>query len=213
MSDDVSKGHVDVPTDKPSGNATSDASQGQGSRRTFFEVASVLLGAVVGIVPVLVGLVAFIDPLRRRPAKPELYREGEGGSADGLIRVASVNALSVGAPQRFPVIDDQLDAWNFTPDQPIGAVYIEKLAGGDVRVFNTTCPHAGCSVACNGEAYHCPCHNSSFNLDGSKKVSDSGRENPSPRALDSLDYELRDGDIWVDFKNFYTGKHEKKEKA
>ena len=209
MSDDVSKDEAakDVSSDD------ADSSSAQESRRGFFEIASIVLGAIVGMGPALIGLVAFLDPLRRNPKKPELYQEGEGAGGDGLIRVASIDALSEGSPQRFPVIDDQIDAWNFTPDQPIGSVYVEKLAGGAVRVFNTTCPHAGCSVACNGDAYHCPCHNSSFNLDGSKRVSDSGRENPSPRDLDSLDFELRDGEIWVEFKNFYTGKHEKKEKA
>lgn len=183
------------------------------TRRGFFEIASIILGAIVGVAPALIGLVAFLDPLRRTPAKPKSRQQGTGDGASGLIRVASLGALSVGTPQRFPVIDDQLDAWNFTPDQPIGAVYIEKLADDTVRVFNTTCPHAGCSVACNGAAFECPCHSSSFNLDGTKRVSESGRANPSPRDLDALDYKVQDGDIWVDFKNFYTGKHEKKEKA
>ncbi len=210
MADDISKNKV-ADGDKPGSDTESTAAQG--TRRSFFEVASVVIGAIVGIGPAVIGLLAFIDPLRRKPAKPGLYREDAAAGGDGLIRVASIDALSVAAPQRFPVIDDQIDAWNFTPDQPVGAVYVEKLESGGVRVFNTTCPHAGCSVACNGTAYHCPCHNSSFNLDGSKMSSDSGRENPSPRDLDSLDYEIRDGEIWVDFKNFYTGKHEKKEKA
>ena len=144
--------------------------------------------------------------------KPTLHKDGAGGG-DGFIRVASVSALSPGVPQRFPVIDDQIDAWNFSPDQPIGSVYIEQPATGDLRVFNTTCPHAGCSVSCNGQSYECPCHNSSFTLAGDKQASKSGRPNPSPRALDSLNYEIRDGEIWVEFKNFYTGKHDKKEKA
>lgn len=183
------------------------------TRRGFFKIASIVLGMVAGIGPALIGLIAFLDPLRRTPAKPDLYQKGASGEGEGLIRVASMDALSVDAPQRFLVIDDQIDAWNFTPDQPIGAVYIEKLSDSEVRVFNTTCPHAGCSVACNGSAYHCPCHNSSFNLDGSKLVSESGRENPSPRDLDALEYVLRDGEIWVKFQNFYTGKHEKKVKV
>ena len=191
------------------------AAKGQaGTRRGFFKIASFVLGAIVGVGPAFIGLVAFLDPLRRTPAKPKSHRETSNGGKAAMIRVASVDALSVGAPQRFLVIGDQIDAWNFTPDQPIGAVYIEKLPGATLRVFNTTCPHAGCSVACNGTEFRCPCHNSSFNLDGSKLVSDSGRENPSPRDLDSLAYVVRDdGSIWVEFKNFYTGKHEKKEKA
>lgn len=210
MSDHVSKADK---RKKEVADQSSESSGRDSSRRTFFEFASIGLGALVGIVPAIIGLFAFVDPLRRTPAKPKLYQEGADGGKGDFIRVASIDALSLNAPQRFPVIDDQLDAWNFTPDQPIGAVYIEKLGDSTIRVFNTTCPHAGCSVACNGMAYHCPCHNSSFNLDGSKLVSESGRENPSPRDLDSLEHEIRNGDIWVKFENFYTGKHEKKAKA
>ena len=191
-----------------------DSSSPDSTRRGFFEIASIVLGAVLGIGPALIGLVAFLDPLRRTPARPISHQKHASRGAAAMIRVASLDALSLGAPQRFLVIDDQIDAWNFTADQPIGAVYIEKLSDSKVRVFNTTCPHAGCSVACNGIEFRCPCHNSSFNLDGSKLVSESGRENPSPRDMDSLEYELRDeGEIWVEFKNFYTGKPEKKEKA
>ena len=209
MSDDVSRaGGSEKEPGKSSDSATQDS-----TRRRFFETAAYVLGGIAGIVPAIIGLFAFLDPLRRTPAKPKLHQEGLGGGGQGFIRIASLDALSLNAPQRFPVIDDQIDAWNFTPDQPVGAVYIEKLSDSAVRVFNTTCPHAGCSVACNGTAFHCPCHNSSFNLDGSKLVSDSGRANPSPRDLDSLEYELRDGEIWVKFQNFYTGEHEKKVKA
>lgn len=207
MSDDVQQDNGAAKAD------SADSSSQPSTRRGFFEIASVVLGAIVGIGPAIIGLVAFLDPSWRTPTKPKLHQEGESGGAGSLIRVASIAALLPGVPQRFLVIGDQIDAWNFTPDQPIGAVYIEKLTDSTVRVFNTTCPHAGCSVACNGTEFRCPCHNSSFKLDGSKLHSESGQENPSPRDLDSLDYELRDGAIWIDFKNFYTGKPEKKVKA
>lgn len=210
MSDDASKDDV---TDSHARTETGASSHGGSDRRRFFEIASLALGAIVSLGPALIGLIAFIDPLRRKKSKPIARRENGADGGDGLIRVASLEALTVGRPKRFPVIDDQLDAWNFTPDQPIGSVFVEKLANGDVRVFNTTCPHAGCSVAFNGDAFLCPCHNSSFETDGKKLVSESGRENPSPRDLDSLKHEVKGGEIWIEFKNFYTGKHDKKEKA
>ena len=124
--------------------------------------------------------------------------------------MAALSALRPGdAPQRFAVIADRQDAWNYIPDQPIGAVFIERTGESEVRVFNATCPHAGCSVSCDGQSFNCPCHNSSFNLDGTKRVSGSGRENPSPRSLDSLlvdPDQLAKGEIWVKFVNFFTGR-------
>ncbi len=186
-------------------------------RRIFnYQVGSIIIGGFVGIFPVLVGLFSFLDPLFGRRRKPLAYAQNDGGN-DGFIRISSLDALREnGAPQRFPVIADKRDAWNYIPNQPIGAVYMQRLAGNEVRVFNTTCPHAGCSVTCIGEAFHCPCHNSAFNLDGSKLKSESGRSNPSPRPLDSLEVDaerLENGEVWVKFQNFYTGKHEKKPKS
>ena len=58
--------------------------------------------------------------------------------------------------------------------------------------------------------------NSSFNLDGAKRKSESGRENPSPRDLDKLSVDpskLADGEVWIKFQNFYTGRVEPKPKA
>ncbi len=187
-------------------------------RRSFvFEIASIVIGGLVGMVPLLVGVVTFLDPLGRAKKKPLWYAQGGDGD-DGFIRISSLGALEENAePQRFPVIADKQDAWNYIPNQPIGAVFVQRLADNQVRVFNATCPHAGCSVSCVGTAFHCPCHNSAFDLDGSKLVSESGRNNPSPRPLDSLEVDParleKDQEVWVKFQNFYTGKHEKKPKS
>ena len=48
----------------------------------------------------------------------------------------------------------------------------------------------------------CPCHNAHFDLTGKRKDENS----PSPRDLDTLDVEIRNGsDVWVKFQNFRTG--------
>lgn len=194
--------------------ADSGSPQDDDARRNFLAaVGSVVLGALLGIVPTVIGIFSFFNPLARRPDVPDAYDDGSQ-AAEGMIGVCSLDALTVdGPPQRFEVIDNQIDAWNFTPQQPIGAVYIQRLAGDELRVFNTTCPHAGCSVSSDGNAFNCPCHNSSFELDGSKRTAESGRENPSPRGLDTLEYEVKDGNVLVAFQNFYTGREHKVPKA
>jgi menaquinol-cytochrome c reductase iron-sulfur subunit len=183
-------------------------------RHWFFSAASIVLGALVGLIPAGIGLAAFLDPWRRHPRLPTSRSQGGTTSTpEGFIRVASLGALKPGtAPQRFAVIAHQLDAWNFSPDQPIGAVFLQRVDEKTVRCFNATCPHAGCSVACNGQVFLCPCHNSSFQLDGVRRPPESGRENPSPRDLDVLEVDpekLANGEVWVRFQNFYTGQHEK----
>ena len=184
-------------------------------RRNFlYAFASVVIGAMIGVIPVVLGIVSFLNPLSRKRKIPVAFAEAEGtAAAPEMVRVCSLEALAEnGTPQRFPVIDNQIDAWNFTPSQPVGSLYIQRLSGEDLRIFNTTCPHAGCSVSCDGKTYNCPCHNSAFNLDGSKLTAESGRENPSPRDLDTLEFNILDGDVWVKFQNFYTGREHKEAK-
>ena len=183
-------------------------------RHWFYSAASIVIGGLVGLLPFGIGLATFFDPWRRSPKIPKSRGNGSNsGAKEGFVRVAFLSALRPGGtPQRFPVIADQVDGWNFSPNQPVGAVFLQRISETAVRCFNATCPHAGCSVACNGQAFVCPCHNSSFELDGQRREPESGRENPSPRDLDDLEVDqakLAQGEIWVRFQHFYTGKHTK----
>ena len=64
--------------------------------------------------------------------------------------------------------------------------------------------------------YLCPCHNSSFSKDG-EKMDLAGRNNPSPRGLDKLKVNQEklasNGEVWVEYVNYYTGRKEMKPKA
>ncbi len=196
---------------------------GEPRRNILVSIAALLVGGVVSLFGLVVGAIPFLDPLLRKPEKPLRYREAAGGGAgaapEGYVRVASLSAVpDDGVPRRFAVLIDRQDAWNFYPQEPSGAVYIRRETGADtVSVFHATCPHAGCSIsyAAERQFYHCPCHNSSFGLDG-EKIDLPGRENPSPRPMDSLEvYEpalAATGDIWIRFVDYYTGIHEQKPK-
>ena len=170
-----------------------------GERRDFFkQAAALILGGVAGIFPALAGLTVVFDPLRRK------------SQTSGFIRVASLVSLpNDGVPRRFQVIADRSDAWNKFPQVPIGAVYLRRTAEDKVEAYNVVCPHAGCYVDYNVErgSYLCPCHNSTFAIDG--RIKD--KKSPSARGLDSLEVEIREGaKVWVKFQNFQAGKAEKK---
>jgi len=187
-------------------------------RRHFvYSVASVVIGSFLGLFPLIASLVAFINPLTARRRIPLQAQEESGTGQEGYTRICSLAALTTGAPpQMVQVVGDKLDAWNFIPQQDIGTVYVHRTGEKTVTVFNATCPHLGCTVSCDGQVFDCPCHNSSFNLDGAKRKSESGRENPSPRDLDKLSVDpskLADGEVWIKFQNFYTGRVEPKPKA
>ena len=163
----------------------------QPERREFLKKsAAVLLGAAGLAVPIGAGVATFLDPLR-----PET-----GGG--GFLHVTSLNALRPdGVPRRFPVIADKSDIWNKFPNVPIGAVYLRRLPDDKVEALNVICPHAGCPVEfrTSTNLFLCPCHDSSFALDGA--IASPG--SPSPRGLDTLEVEVRNGsEVWVKFQNF-----------
>jgi quinol---cytochrome c reductase iron-sulfur subunit, bacillus type len=176
-------------------------------RNVLAAVAATLIGAFVGLVPFAAGLVMFLDPLLKRKSKA-------GGQAGKLqpLRVASLDALPAdGTPVQVPVIADLTDAWNREPNQPIGAVYLRRH-GDQVTCFNAICPHAGCFVgyADDRKVFQCPCHTSSFELDGQRIM-----PSPSPRNMDELAVDaekLKEGEVWVEFVNYYPGKEEREEK-
>ena len=170
----------------------------QTDRRGFFKkFLAIVLGGVATIIPVAAGLTVFLDPLRRK------------SSGKTFVRVATLDALSNdGAPRKFPVLADRVDAWNKFNNVPIGAVYLRRTAEDKVEALNVVCPHAGCFVDFKSERgkFLCPCHNSVFALDG--KIADAS--SPAARGLDTLDVELRNGkEIWVEFQNFRAGHAEK----
>ncbi|MFT4550754.1 MAG: menaquinol-cytochrome c reductase iron-sulfur subunit [Pseudoalteromonas tetraodonis] len=176
--------------------AKSDASaSGDPDRRDFMiKAGSVVFGGLVVVAPVGAGLLTFISPLMKESA--------------GTLRVqlATVNDLPEdGTPKRFDVVAEKDDAWMRYESKPIGGVFLSRKPDGSVVAFNSSCPHAGCSVKfvpADGH-YYCPCHKSEFEQDGSR-----GERCVSARALDTLEVDqakLAEGEVWVTFQNFRAG--------
>jgi menaquinol-cytochrome c reductase iron-sulfur subunit len=158
-----------------------------------------VISAIVGAVPVIAGLVAFLDPLRR---------QGAGGK---WFRVGTVGSLKKGVPERVTIVGQRRDGWTEYQQEPVGAVFLVSEPDGEgLKAFNATCPHAGCSVAFQPakNCFLCPCHTSAFDIEGHAISA------VPPRDMDSLDCEIRgDGEIWVKYEDFLTGTAHKIPKA
>lgn len=181
---------------KTSSPASQQPAPSPSERRGFFtKVAAVVIGGLVALVPAATGLAVFLDPLRRK------------AKSASFLPVAPLGAVpDDGIPRQFPVVAEHVDAWNQST-QPIGAVYLRRLPGQEKpECLTATCPHAGCFVAYDGptNTFKCPCHNSSFAVDGAII-----EPSPSPRAMDTLECEVKQEEILVKFENFYTGKADK----
>lgn len=164
-----------------------------------------LVGAVVALTPVAAGVWTFFTPLLRKPKG--------GGSDAGFLPVATLDSLPAdGSPRKFQVVADRKDAWNFYPNQPVGAVYLRKLDDGGVQALSVICPHAGCFVDLKQPAniYSCPCHESEFKVDGDIiPISSTGKQTVSPRAMDSLETRIDGQQILVKYQTFIAATHEK----
>ncbi|MSP62501.1 MAG: ubiquinol-cytochrome c reductase iron-sulfur subunit [Myxococcales bacterium] len=164
-------------------------------RRSLFKVLSGGLMAALGAViaaPVL-GLLS--SPLRRRV---------QSGGEEPLP-VADLARLTDGVPTRATVIAEVVrDAWSRFEKVPLGAVWLIRR-GETVSALSTTCPHAGCFVDWEPQkkAFGCPCHGSAFDLAG------KCTGGPSPRAMDSLETEVKDGKVLVRFQRFRQAKSDK----
>ena len=166
-------------------------------RRHFLkELAAICIGAIVTLVPAAAGFLVVLDPLKKKKA------------AGDLVKVTNLASLpNDGVPRKFPVLSNREDAWNRFPSSPIGAVYLRRTGEKDIRALNVICPHAGCFVDYRSDltGYFCPCHNSTFSIDGD--INDP--KSPSPRGLDELTVEIRnENEVWVKFQNYRTGKKE-----
>ncbi|MDA7664319.1 Rieske 2Fe-2S domain-containing protein [bacterium] len=170
-------------------------------RRQFLEkTASIVLGSVMVSVPVGAGVATLLAPL------------GSEKGARLKVRLASVAELpSDGTPKLYQVVAERKDAWTKYPNKPIGSVFLRRIDEGKVLAFNSSCPHAGCSVDIDssGSAFFCPCHASSFDFDGSTQG-----KSVSPRGLDQLEVDpdlLENGEVWVTFVKFKAGVADKVE--
>jgi menaquinol-cytochrome c reductase iron-sulfur subunit len=189
------------PVQRGSGCCCGNGSRGEEPRRGFLAKSLALaLGALAYATPAAVGIFAFLNPLRQK------------SQAGELMRLSSLEMLPEGgAPVKIPVITDRADAWNRFPNEPVGAVFLRRVAKDQVQAIQVLCPHAGCFVDYDDakKCYVCPCHKATFDLDGKRREEKS----ESPRDLDTLEVELRGSEVWVIFQKFQVGTPEKKPRA
>jgi nitrite reductase/ring-hydroxylating ferredoxin subunit len=166
-------------------------------RRSFLaNLLALVFAAAALAVPVVSALAAFLNPWRQK------------ASSGKWIRAASLDSLPEGQPQRCPIIADRTDAWNDFPAEAIGAVFLIRGKDKQVLALQSICPHNGGCVSFDTakSCYLCPSHGARFDVQGRRL----GENSVSPRDLDALEVEVRDGgEVWVKYETFRDGVSEK----
>lgn len=137
-------------------------------RRSFLVwAAGISLGAS-GFFAVTTAIQAMLPPARSIDGKTKL----------GKVVVARVEDLESGTPLLTEYGDEP--------------VFVLKTGRG-VEVFSAACPHVRCTLRFNPATreFDCPCHGSSFTLDGVRL------RGPAPRNMVAADFEISGGDVVV----------------
>ena len=167
-------------------------------RRTLLKVLSVAVGGATAAAAGVPVLRAALDPLRLDPV--------QGG--EDFVPVAALASIPAGGePVLVPVVvEEPKDAWNKLPPTTVGAVFLRRTKEG-VRAWSSVCPHLGCGIdyAAKDRKFACPCHESSFDLDGSVEAG------PSPRGMDELPTRVDGERVLVRFAKFALGTQDKVE--
>ena len=170
----------------------------QEDRRKFIVTSTIGASAACALFPFASGIPSVLDPATR----------DKGNSEVPWTKIAKLSSLPEdGTPTKFEVILAKVrDAWTTYTDIPAGAVYLARK-GEEVVAFNLKCPHLGCAIDYrkNSNDYFCPCHNSTFALDGAVTTENS----PSPRGMDTMDTKVENGEVWIRFQQFVPNIKEK----
>ncbi len=166
--------------------------QAPDTRRAFFAMLTAGLGALVGAIAIVPGLGLLAAPLRRAIVR---------GAGDPL-RVAADHDVKPEKPVRVTAVGEMQDAWLRLDHVTVGSCWLVRATeGAPIRAFSTVCPHLGCGVDWNEATgkFDCPCHASSFDLQG------RCLSGPSPRGLDELEVSLDGAEVLVRYQRFRTG--------
>src|SRR6185312_9913249 len=162
------------------------------TRRAFLARVTTALSLLAGAAAAIPGLGLLLAPLRKTAAQP----------AGRPVRVAAGHEVRPDKPLRVTAVGQRQNAWLRLDRVTLGSCWLVRAEeSAPVRAFSTVCPHLGCSVDYDdrARAFICPCHGSSFDLEGRRL---SG---PSPRGLDELELTAEGDDLLVQIRRFRTG--------
>lgn len=153
------------------GSEVRESQHGMPSRRSFGSTVIYGLWAVIGAATAIPAGIYLLFPPRSR---------GKGT----FVEATDVARLKVNTPEEVVFRRTRVDGWKVVTEKV--SAWVVKHSDKDVVAFGPQCPHLGCAYHWeeNSHEFLCPCHTSTFNLDGNVTAG------PSPRPLDRFDVKV-----------------------
>jgi menaquinol-cytochrome c reductase iron-sulfur subunit len=147
-----------------------------GSRRRFH----------LGVIYTLMGSIGAALGI---PAAGYLLVPGPRKKKDNWVEVTDLARLPEGRPEEIVFRRIRKDGWKMLSEKT--SAWVSKKPGGDVIAFAPSCTHLGCAFHYDEKSKHylCPCHTSSFDLEGRPL------EGPAPRPLDRYETRVEGGKL------------------
>lgn len=161
------------------------------TRRRFLDFFTGLLLAVLGLIVAIPAVGYFLAPLRRKT----------GAAGASFQDVGPVADIPLGEWRLVTLEMTHDDGWKKMRFRH--AIWVRRQAEGDqgITVLSSICPHLGCPVNWHPDEtrFFCPCHGGIFDVNGQHTGG------PPPRAMDSLEFEVRAGRLLVRWQDFKIG--------
>jgi menaquinol-cytochrome c reductase iron-sulfur subunit len=100
------------------------------------------------------------------------------------IEAGDIAQLKPNVPEEFVFRRNRLDGWKVTSEKT--TAWVIKQGESEVVAFTPQCTHLGCAYSYDdkNKEFLCPCHTSTFGLDGKVLTG------PAPRALDRYETKI-----------------------
>jgi len=154
------------------------------TRRNFLKTWQVVVGALATMATIPSLYYWWWD----QPHKPK--------NTESWIDLGKAKKINENQWLKRPISFNIQDRWKTRIIQEMLYVYRD---GRNVTIISSICPHAGCLIKTEKSGFVCPCHKSFFDEKGSVI------EGPSPRPLDTMEWTVKKGRLYVKYEQFRTG--------
>jgi menaquinol-cytochrome c reductase iron-sulfur subunit len=133
----------------------------------------------------------FITAALSLPAAIYLLMPLRARKPDEWVEAGDVGQLPVRTPEEMIFRRNRMDAWKVTSE--LASAWVVRLSEKEIVAYSPQCTHLGCAYHWDGRTgrFLCPCHGSTFSLDGQVL---SG---PAPRPLDRYQVKVSDGKLFL----------------